>query len=146
MASKGIIHRNAAGRYKSRLTTPHRRKSCSGLSTGAARIPRPLPRAQFDDQPLEQHARIAGRSLQVQIGAEQRVDGGWSVAGGDGREFRPHQPAELAEDLFRRRRRRRASAPAAERLARLPGFDRVRHRPVVLERRRPDDLAHVVDA
>ena len=65
MASKGIIHRNAAGRYKSRLSTPLARKA-SKLGSGRVRrnLPaarrHPLPRTQFDDQAFEQDARVPG--------------------------------------------------------------------------------------
>ena len=42
MTSKGVIHRNAAGRYKSRLNSRHSRLA-----------PDP-PAAQLDDEPLQQ--------------------------------------------------------------------------------------------
>ena len=107
MASKGIIHRNAAGRYKSRLTTRIARKaSPASRSTRPyqhCRGRHPLPATQLDDQPLEQDARVAGRPLEVEVGPEQRVDRRADVRRRERRKLGPHQPSELAEDLFRRR-------------------------------------------
>ena len=105
MASKGIIHRNAAGRYKSRLTTPHRaQRVAPDVTSGTAPYaPRPLPAAQLDDQPFEQDARIAGRPLQVEVGPEQRLDGGRQRRRRERGKLRPHQPAELSENLLGRR-------------------------------------------
>ena len=56
---------------------------------------RSLPRTQFDDQPLEQHARIAGRPLEVEIRPEQRLDRrAQSVAGASAGNFvRTSQPS-----------------------------------------------------
>ena len=44
MSNKGIIHKNTAGRYKSRLSSRVSRKSAA---------------AELDNEPLQQHARIA---------------------------------------------------------------------------------------
>ena len=126
MASKGIIHRNAAGRYKSRLTTRLSRRLIERrIEVGpdvrrTAPRPRPLPAAQLDDQPFEQHARVAGRALEVEVGPEQRLDGGRQLRRRERGKLRPHQPAELSEDLLRRRARvehqrqlpQRVAAPA----------------------------------
>ena len=60
MAAKKLIHRNTAGRYKSRL---------------ASRVAKKSAAAYFDDQPLEQHARIASRAFQLDIRAKQRLNG-----------------------------------------------------------------------
>ena len=92
MATKGVIHRNAAGRYKSRLTTriaaktPRRNRPgssapvrsalrLSGLALPASRgRPRAPSRTEFDDQTFQQDARLAGRSLEVEVGPEEGVD------------------------------------------------------------------------
>ena len=50
---------------------PHRRAKSKAAYTPRRR---PLSRTQLDDQPFEQHARIAGRSLEVEVGPEQRLD------------------------------------------------------------------------
>ena len=87
------------------------------------------PADRFRSRSVRNSASTAGRQL----------------AGRDRRKLRPHQPAELPEHLFRRRAGVEHQRELAQRVAPSARFDRIGHRPVVLQRRRPGDLAHVVE-
>ena len=99
MAGKGIIHRNAAGRYKSRLMAKLERVADARHRRAAPR----RPRAQLDHQPLEQDPRLAPRRLHRQIGPEHRVHRGPdAVRRSHLRQLVPHPPADLPERHERR--------------------------------------------
>ena len=72
MAGKGIIHRNTASRYKSRLSARLRKRPRVRVQ---ARSEPATYSAQFHDQPLQQHARIACRGLDGEIRPEDGFDG-----------------------------------------------------------------------
>ena len=113
-----------APRHRSRSSTRWRRRGSSTATRPAAtsrawraasqEVGRGVPErarhtrlpAQIDDQPLEQHPRIAAGTLQLEVGAEQRLDRG------------RHPP----------RVRRRPASPARTRRA-VPGSCRAR-RPI----------------
>ena len=85
MAGKKLIHRNTAGRYKSRLASRVAEVG-RGLRQSPGRAGRHAQRplwastratpAQIHHQPLEQHPRIASGALQLEVRAEQRLDRG----------------------------------------------------------------------
>ena len=74
MASKGIIHRNAAGRYKSRLTTRLASKQAPPSVSAYAR--RRFPPHNSTTSRSSSTRGSPAELLEVEIGPEQRVDGG----------------------------------------------------------------------
>ena len=87
----------------------------------ACTSPARCPRAQLDDQSLEQHPRLAGRALEVEVRPKQRVDGAAQPRPAD-RELRPHQPARAGRGSSRAAHQHPASgrAVAARRRRRRP--------------------------
>ena len=113
MASKGVIHRNAAGALQVAPADPprsarvslrhHRREALARAS---------LPRAQLDDEPFEKDAGIAGRSLQVMIGSKHRLDRASDVGRARSRNFDRTSHASCPR-IFPGPHRRRTSGRAA---------------------------------
>src|SRR5207253_4577127 len=101
--------------------------------------------AELDDEALQQDARVAGRSLEIEIGPEYRAHARSHSARSGDRKLRPRYPPELAQNFFRRRACVEQQRKLPKRSARVTRLDRIGHRPVVLERGRTDDLTHVVD-
>ncbi len=97
MAGKGLIHRNTAGRYKSRLAARVSRKSASGA--GLTDVgPRSQSPAQLHHEPLEEHPRVSAELLR-----SRSVRNSASTAPGNAPrvghcQLFPHEPRELTQD------------------------------------------------
>ena len=145
MASKGIIHRNAAGRYKSRLTT---RIAHSPAEIRRTQRPDARPGSHAHNSTTSRSSRTRGspadrfRSRSVRNSAS--TAGRSSPARCTGNFVRTSQPS--CPRIFS------GGAPGVEHQRELPQrrravsrLDGIGHRPVVLQRRRPDDLPHIVE-
>src|SRR5437764_6757289 len=98
-----IRHRNCETQYLASPGRPSAGREGS-LPPASRRLPpasRPLPRTQFDDEPLEQDAWIAARALEIQIGAEDRLDRRPHFPPRDDRELRADCPAQLPQNHLR---------------------------------------------
>ena len=101
------------------VAEPALRLAVSAVTRAATIAPPRFPH-KLDDQPLEQHARVAGRALQVQIRPEHRVDAPGGRSPARSRETSRARPIRAGRGSSRAARRRPASARAGAAPSRRP--------------------------
>src|SRR5207248_10725723 len=85
---------------------------------------------QLDNQLLEEHSRIAGGPFQREVRPEYAPNSGDKVRSREIPKLRSDEPAELSQDLLRRRASLEHQRQLPERIGALPCLDGIRHRPI----------------